>query len=236
MILIIKTGSSFEKIKAEHGDFEDWVIEKMDLNSAEYLIYSPENYQVLPPENRYTGIVITGSHTMVTDIELRDSKVCNWLLNAHNTGIPILGICFGHQLLSVILDGVVSFNSQGITIGTVKTYLTKDAKQDKLLKDIPLVFEVYKANRQIVTKLPPLAKLLTTGSSGTIDAFRLNSTWGVQFHPEFNRDITRAYIKEESKRLSDEGLDPFLLSKNVVEVDYGTKILKNFKEITKNAC
>ena len=69
-----------------------------------------------------------------------------------------------------------------------------------------------------------------------IDAFRVHdNSWGVQFHPEIEGNITKSYIHQQFKELSAEGLDPLELSGNVVNVDYGIRILKRFKQIINNA-
>lgn len=236
MILILKAGTTYNDIRANHGDFEDWVKEKMNLKEGEYFVHPIGDYQILPPDIDYKGIVITGSHSMVTNVEPKGSKICNWLLSAQNSTIPTLGICYGHQLLSVLVDGIVEYNSTGTIIGSAKTHLTQGGQNDKLIGGLPRAFEVYKAHKQSVFKLPKSAEILATSKSGMIDAFRLNnSTWGVQFHPEFDQNITKAYIHEHSKELIDEGLDPLELSNNVENVDYGVRILKCFKQIINNA-
>ena len=236
MILIIKAGTTYPNIRVSHGDFEDWVKEKMNLSEDEYLVHSIGDYQSLPPDLFYKGIIITGSHSMVTNIEPKGSKICNWLLSVQKNGIPILGICYGHQLLSVLANGFVEYNATGTIIGSANTYLTQAGQQDKLLGEFPPVFEVYKAHKQSVAILPKSTEILAISDSGMIDAFRVNAnSWGVQFHPEFDGNITKSYIHQQFKELSDEGLDPLELSGNVVNVDYGVRILKRFKQIINNA-
>jgi len=236
MILILKAGSSYNNIRTDYGDFEDWIKERMNLNEDEYFVHPIGNYQNLPPDLHFKGIIITGSHSMVTNIKPKGSKICNWLLSAQKSAIPILGICYGHQLLSLLVDGSVEYNANGTIIGSTRTYLTQAGQQDKLIGGFPPHFEVYKAHKQSVSRLPKSAEILATSESGRIDVFRLNkSTWGVQFHPEFDQNITRAYIHEQSEELIDEGLDPLELSNNVVNVDYGVRILKCFKQIINNA-
>lgn len=236
MILIIKAGTTYKSIKSRYGDFEDWIKEKMNLNEGEYLIHPIEDYQNVPPDYCYKGIVITGSHSMVTDIQSGESKMCNWLLNAQKNGVPILGICYGHQLLSHLVGGIVTYNTKGTIIGSKKTYLTQAGQQDKLLGEFPPAFDVYKAHKQSVSKLPESAEILSMNDSGIVDAFRLDkNTWGVQFHPEFDQNITKAYLYEQSQELINEGQDSLALTNEIVDVDYGTRILKSFKQILNNA-
>lgn len=236
MILIIKAGTTYPNIRAGLGDFEDWVKEKMKLKEGEFLVHSIVAYDDIPPDHRYKGIIITGSHSMVTNIEPKNSKICNWLLSVQKSGTPILGICYGHQLLSVLANGFVEYNATGTIIGSVNTYLTQAGQQDKLLGGLPSVFEVYKAHKQSVSKLPKSIDILATSDSGMIDAFRVNdNSWGVQFHPEFDENITKSYIHQQLKELSAEGLDPLELLGSVVHVDYGARIFKRFKQIINSA-
>ena len=60
MILILKTGSTLKSIKGPHGDFEDWIAGKLQLSKSEYFVYSAGNYDTLPPDLTYTGIVKIG--------------------------------------------------------------------------------------------------------------------------------------------------------------------------------
>lgn len=236
MILILKTGSTIDNIKVYNGDFEDWITEKMKLSKSEYHVHAAGNYENLPPELNYSGIIITGSPLMVTDLELSTSKVSDWLLDKQENGMPILGICFGHQLLNVINGGSVNYIESGILIGLTTTHLTSTGKKDELLRGLPATFEVFKTHRQCVYELADSAKILSTNNLGIIDAIKFSSkTWGVQFHPEFSPNVMKLYIQEEKESLIAEGFDVDELLKSIVNNDFGEKILKNFKEITNNA-
>jgi len=235
MILILKTGSTFESIKSKYGDFEDWIIRKMNIEAGEYYIHATEDFESTPPNFDYEGIVITGSHNMVTDISINNTAMGKWLLEAHRRRISILGICYGHQLLGAIIGGTVGYNSEGSMLGSKHTYLTAAGEKDQLLGKLPPSLEVYKAHKQSVAKLPEYVQVLASGASGLIDAFRLNdNTWGLQFHPEFDQNITRLYIDELSQDLTNEGQDCQKLYENVTHIDYGSLILNRFKQIANN--
>jgi len=232
MILILKTGSAPANIRAVRGDFEDWIGNKMQLNESDYDVCVAGDYQTIPPERPYSGIVVTGSPMMVAELEWENRRLCNWLLEKQQGGIPILGICFGLQLLAVLNGGTVAANLSGTEIGSARTRLTRSGRQDLLLGDLPPVFEVYKSHKQSVSSLPEACEILATNSSGLIDAVRFSArSWGVQFHPEFDGSITRLYLQEKSEELVSEGVDVQKMLKRVVEVDYGMKILRRFKEI-----
>ena len=147
MILILKTGHTIEHIRPDYGDFEDWIAEIMQLSKPEYVVHPVGGYQQLPPEANYSGVVITGSPLMVTDLAPEKSLLGKWILDQQKEGVPLLGICFGHHLLNVLNGGTVHYNPSGSITGCKKTYLTRAGKQDKLLGEMPADFEVYKSHQ-----------------------------------------------------------------------------------------
>ena len=168
MILILKTGSTLDNIKALHGDFEDWIAEKMHMHPTEYQVHPTGDYNRLPPKKDYSGIIITGSPDMVTEINLKNTRIHGWLMERQKSGTPMLGICFGHQLLNILNGGTVAFNPGGNNTGMEKTHLTHAGRKDKLLGDLPDSFEVYKVHQQSILTPPEFAKswpATMTGSS-----------------------------------------------------------------------
>ena len=65
-LLIIKAGPTFPTAKQKFGDFEDWVIDACDAPGGVAIIDMAES-QGFPEAERISGVVITGSHAMVTD-------------------------------------------------------------------------------------------------------------------------------------------------------------------------
>ncbi len=66
---IIKLGSTMPSLATRHGDFEDWVISGMGLTRDDVRVIDPTQGEALPPPDALPGIVLTGSHAMVTDRE-----------------------------------------------------------------------------------------------------------------------------------------------------------------------
>jgi len=233
MILILKTGSTLDNIKALHGDFEDWIAEKMLMHPHEYHVHATGDYNSLPPEQDYSGIIITGSPEMVTEINLKKTRMHGWLMERQKSGQPMLGICFGHQLLNILNGGTVAFNPSGNNTCMEKTHLTRAGRKDNLLGNLPDSFDVYKVHQQSIHTPPESAEILARNDDGIIDAIRFHEhTWGLQFHPEFDAAISRLTIREQENDLNSEGFDVQKLLNNVAEVDYGERIFKRFRELT----
>lgn len=59
--------------------------------------------------------------------------------------------------------------------------------------------------------------------------------WGVQFHPEFDREIMQRYVEARRPILADEGLDPDSMIEGVVETPDLTRVLVRFARVVARA-
>lgn len=231
-LLIIKAGKSFPSIVKKCGDFEDWIISGMTPLPCEVKVVAAYKNTRLPDYDSICGVVLTGSHAMVTDREPWSERIAQWIPGLLERGIPFLGICYGHQLLAQAMGGTVGYHPKGREIGTVTIKLNAEAKEDPLLNVLPTEFPAHVTHSQSVLKLPPGAGLLASNEFEPHHAFRLGkSAWGVQFHPEFNARIMRFYIDEIAESLNQEGLSPDLLRNNVAETPDSNMLLRRFIEI-----
>jgi GMP synthase-like glutamine amidotransferase len=98
-------------------------------------------------------------------------------------GTPLLGVCFGSQLLAGIAGGEVR-RAASPEIGWYPVELTADGRVDPLLGFLPQRFESLQYH-SYEWQLPPGAVELAR-SAICLQAFRLRDrpVWGVQFHPE----------------------------------------------------
>ncbi len=196
-LLIVKTGSTHPEIAAEWGDFEDWIAAGLGMEPARVRVVDPRDGTPLPNPAEVAGAVVTGSHSMVTDREPWSEQTADWLRLAVASDLPVLGICYGHQLLAHALGGTVDFHPEGIELGTVTVELDAQATQgDPLFHPLPAQFGGQAAHRQHVRCLPPGAVRLAGNAFEPHQAFRAGRhAWGVQFHPEFSAAATAAYVR-----------------------------------------
>ena len=99
----------------------------------------------------------------------------------------------------------------------------------------PLTSRAYQpsvSHRQLVTALPPGARLLAAAERDPIHAFAVGElAWGVQFHPEFDADIVRGYIDARGSQLADEGLDAGQLKARARDTLHGPLLLHRFAHL-----
>jgi len=177
-------------------------------------------------------VIVTGSHSMVTDEEAWSQKTGDWLSDVVQRGIPLLAICYGHQLLAKALGGVSGYHPDGMEIGTVDINLTENARDDLLFSDLPKQFKAHTIHSQTVTKLPEGAVRLAYNSHDENHAFRVGkNAWGVQFHPEFDKAVMDSYIEEVSKSGKFGPERKAELLKETQETVEATSILKKFEKI-----
>jgi GMP synthase (glutamine-hydrolysing) len=228
-ILIIKTGSTLPSLKSLKGDFEDWIVAGMGVSNEGVTVVDVTTGSALPENGTYGGVVITGSHSMVTDGLRWSERTASWLALEVATGTPTLGICYGHQLLSHALGGLVQQNPFGWELGTVEVTLQEPALRDEVLGGWGTEIRVHVSHAQAVLRLPKNAIRLATNARDINQAFRVGRcAWGVQFHPEFDSEIVQAYIEHCRVKLIAEGQDPDRLMRESSDTPVGSRILARF--------
>jgi GMP synthase (glutamine-hydrolysing) len=232
-ILIVKTGSTLPSLLASKGDFEEWVLAGMGLGGDHVSVMDVRDGSPLSVYDKLSGVVVTGSHSMVTDHDDWSERTAKWLAGAVERQVPILGICYGHQLLAYALGGQVGDNPNGHEYGTVEVRLNENAQQDLLLGGLPNPIKMHESHTQSVVDLPARARLLASSAMDQHQAFVVGEcAWGVQFHPEFDAEATRAYIRHSRSVLLAEKQDPDRLIEQSIDTPYGSEILKRFVQLT----
>lgn len=228
-IALIKTGCTIEQIKPRHGDFENWFAD--GLGVADLIQVDVFRHQAFPAPEELAGIVITGSPAMVSARLDWSERTAEWLRQVIQTNVPVLGVCYGHQLLAHALGGRSGPNPAGRQIGTVEARLTDQSRYDPLLGRLPNTFSAQASHSEVVLELPPGAQRLATSPLDENFAIRFaENVWGVQFHPEFSAPVLSDYIRYRADALREEGLDPEHLLSHTADTEEAKSVLQRFTE------
>lgn len=231
-LAIIKVGETFDALREQRGDFEHWMAAGLGDTRLPVVVLDPRRGDTLPGPARISGAIVTGSHAMVSHREAWSEATGAWLAQLVARGTPVLGICFGHQLLADALGGEAGDHPDGLEIGTVEVELRPEAAGDALMHGLPARFEAHVVHRQSALRLPEGAVRLAGNAFEPTQAFRIgDKAWGLQFHPEFDAEVMRGYVDHLGDDLRRQGLDPAALRERVGETAAAARLLGRFAQI-----
>jgi len=125
--------------------------------------------------NDYVGIVLSGGPSSVW--ESSHDRVVEELLSR---GVPLLGICYGHQLLAKVLGGAVG-RSPKPEFGPT---LVRILEPVGILEGFPETLRVWMSHYDAVLEPAPGMRVLAESEGSPVAAFEHHGNYGVQWHPE----------------------------------------------------
>lgn len=226
--LIIETGQPVPSMR-RHGRFPHWIRVAAGLDADAAVVSNVEHGDPLPARDGFAGVLVTGSGAMVTQQHPWSERSAAWLHDAARAGLPVFGICYGHQLLAHALGGTVADNPAGREMGTVAIDLHAGADGDPLFGGLPTQFAAQATHLQSVLQPPPDATVLARSAQDACHAFRWGqSAWGVQFHPEFATTHMRGYVHAKRDALTREGRCAHQLSRTISATPHARRVLRRF--------
>jgi GMP synthase (glutamine-hydrolysing) len=142
------------------------------------------------------GIILSGGPSSVYE---QDAPHCS--KEVLETGVPVLGICYGLQLLSYFLGGKVEPSSRR-EYGAATARLSGKGRQSVLLKGLPDSFAVWMSHGDHVTAAPSGFGVIAESENalGAVEN-TLKGWYGLQFHPEvahtpLGKEILSNFVKE----------------------------------------
>lgn len=150
------------------------------------------------------AVILTGSALDADSVEPFVLRLLETLQSLAARDVPVLGICFGHQILARALGGKVGRNPGGWEVGNVRISLTSEGLACPVLAGLGPEPEVLQSHQDAVLTLPPGAVLLAGNATTPIQAFQARPggrQFGLQFHPEFTPERLCRNWRERRERL-----------------------------------
>ena len=141
---------------------------------------------------RYDAYLVTGSKADSFGSEPWIQTLKTYLLERYENGDKLLGVCFGHQLLALLLGGHTERAAQGWGVG-IHHYEVKQQAQwmSPALEQLTLLI----SHQDQVTALPEKATLLASSEFCPVAAYCIgDQVLCFQGHPEFVPDYSRALL------------------------------------------
>jgi len=182
----------------------------------------------LPDGFDFDAAVVTGSRVSVYWDEPWIDPLREWVATADDRDLPLLGVCFGHQLVADALGGTVEPMGE-YEIGYRE--VTHDGA-DPLFDGVDDSFTVFTTHSDAVAELPPGADLLAENDYG-VHAFRRGNAYGVQFHPEYDPE-TAERVTTRKDELADARKDAVvagITDENYAAACEAKQLFENFRAL-----
>ncbi|KAF8528408.1 class I glutamine amidotransferase-like protein [Hysterangium stoloniferum] len=201
----------------EHGDYLDiftrFLKSSLPDPNAEFILdaFDVVNRQEYPsPDTEYHGIILTGSAASAYADLPWISLLVSYIKSTAETKpqVKIIGICFGHQVISRAFGGECVPNNGVWEVGTTDVELTDKGKEifgmSSIVTDRQMIQQMH---RDHVPSLPPKFILLGSTSVSPVQGMILpckdNASqvhvFCVQGHPEFLPDIVNKIVDAREK-------------------------------------
>ena len=221
---IISCGPGLSEINEIHGRSCDWTYEIVKNKISQIKIVNIYENS-LPTISEDSVWIILGSRYSVYDeiewINLFERHIQRGIDNR----VPMLGICFGHQIIGSAIGASVVNNESGWEIGSSTVSLTESGKKSPLFKGFEDNFSVYESHHDTVIKLPENLDILAQNEYGLQSFSYDDLIFGVQFHPEFSFEVMKAYYAARMNKIDNNK------KYYVNNLNQGLKVIDNFIDI-----
>ncbi|NOZ30983.1 MAG: glutamine-hydrolyzing GMP synthase [Crenarchaeota archaeon] len=160
-----------------------------ELGVYSELVYPEE---IIESIEGYSAFVLSGGPSSVW--EANHDQVAQKLIEENR---PILGICYGHQLLAKVLGGKVGPSPKPEFGPTYVDII----KSEKILAGFPSRIKVWMSHNDAVLEPPPGVEVSATSEGSPVAAMWIGNVYSVQWHPEvkhttLGRELLDNWIKE----------------------------------------
>ena len=185
---VLQTGMAPDSLKPNFGDYPDLFIALLAGNGFEFLTYVVVNKQFPNSVHDADGWLITGSRHGAYEEHAFIPPLEDFIRDAYGESVPIVGICFGHQIMAQALGGKVEKFAGGWSIGA----------NDYDFSGEHLTLNAW--HKDQVTLVPKGAKIIAQNPFCKVAGLAYGKrALSIQAHPEFSSDLVKGLIDTRGK-------------------------------------
>jgi len=194
---ILETGRPPDAVKQTHGDYPQAFETLLAGNDFDFKTWDCLNGNFPDNINAADGWLVTGSRSSVYEDLPWITPLENFVRDAYNNSVPLVGICFGHQLIAQALGGKVERYKDGWNVGK-KEYSAINSNE---------TFSLNAIHQDQVVEKPADATLIASSEScaNAVLAYG-NKALTIQAHPEFNKSFTIELLESMGTKLPADAL------------------------------
>lgn len=153
--------------------------------------------------------LVTGSKFGVYDPEPWIEPLKSLLIDIRTAGLPIIGICFGHQIIAEAFGGQVTKSEKGWGAGA---HEYRVLGKPSWMADAPDSFSMHAMHQDQVQSLPDDARVLAASEFCPIAMAAygdpdMPDAITIQPHPEFERDYSEAIVEMRADMIGPDRID-----------------------------
>jgi GMP synthase (glutamine-hydrolysing) len=181
---ILQTGHAPDELRPDTGDYSDIFQSMLAGHGFQFDVYNVVDMEFPAEAGAADGWLITGSrHGAYEDLPWI-ALLEQLIRDVHARNAPLVGICFGHQIIAQALGGKVEKFAGGWAIGRIEYQMN----------GAPIALHAWHQDQ--VTELPPGATVLAGNAfcENAIVSYG-DTIWTIQPHPEYEQDFIDGLIR-----------------------------------------
>lgn len=185
---ILQCGQSPAQLKRDLGDYPDMFVRLLDGRGFDFTTWHVEEMAFPDDIHDADGWLLTGSRHGAYEDHAFIPPLEDFIRRVHDAGVPMVGICFGHQIIAQALGGTVVKHPGGWAVGA----------QDYDFGGQPVTLNAWHQDQ--VVALPPGAQV--AGRNAFCENAALiygDRAFTVQAHPEFGDAFIQGLMDTRAK-------------------------------------